>query len=45
MVGAAHGSDKERKALLSTVETVYGRKGAKMFIEQSIQTTKQETKP
>ena len=29
-------SYKERKALLSTVETVYGREGAKMFI-QSIQ--------
>jgi hypothetical protein len=38
-------SDKERKALLSTVETVYGRKGAKMFIEQASQTTKQKTKP
>ena len=37
-------SYKERKALLSTVENVYGREGAKMFIK-SIQTTKQKTKP
>ena len=38
-------SDKERKALLSTVEHVYGREGAKMFVEQAMQTTKPKTKP
>ena len=38
-------SYKERKALLSTVENVYGREGAEMFIEQATQTTKQKTKP
>jgi hypothetical protein len=38
-------SDKERKALLSTVEHVYGPEGAKMFVEQALQTTKRKTKP
>jgi hypothetical protein len=38
-------SDKEQKALLSDVEHVHGREGAKMFIEQAMQMAKQKTKP